>query len=207
VLIPINPDVFASKGVTIMLGGLKKRLNPPPPFLIFMNRAKSSIDRITGLPKLSRESNDFLNNDVAPAVDLEREKGVSITLLRDIFIPERKGIKDALAARRRIPPDLETYFAELWDAIEGKYFKEGTVPKVQVISPDKMKLEYEELQKSFETRGKKAVQKFVKDHSSSYLNDFIKVNSLPIATKTSKDAIEEGLVSCMAQKRVIKRRD
>lgn len=206
VLIPINPDVFAAKGVAIMLGGLKKRLKPSPPFLVFMNRAKSTIDRITGQPKLTRESSNFLNNDVAPAVDFEREAGVSITLLRDVFIPERKGIKDALAARRRIPPDLETYFAELWDEIEARYFQTGTIPKVQKVSPDALKEEYEKLQTQFENRGKKAVEKFVKDYSSPYLDDFIKVNNLPIPTKASKRAVEEALVSCLAQKRVITRR-
>lgn len=206
VLIPVNPDVFASKGVMIMLGGLKKRLQPPPPFLVFMNRAKSTIDRITGQPKLTRESSNFLNNDVAPAVDFERESGVSITLLREVFIPERKGIKDALAARRRIPPDLETYFAELWDEIEARYFHTNTTPKVEKLSVDALKQDYGELQAQFEGKGNRAVQEFVRGHSSAYLDEFIKANDLPIPTKASKQSVEEALVSCLAHRRVITRR-
>ncbi len=203
VLIPINPDVFASTGVRIMLGGLKKRMQPPPPFLVFMNRARSTIDRITGQPKLTRESSNFLNKDVATAVDWEREAGVSITLLRDAFIPERKGIKDALAARRRIPPDLENYFAELWDEIEARYFKINTTVKVEQLSPDTLNQDYEQLQMQFRDKGSKAVQEFVQGHSSAYLNEFIKANTLPIPTKTSKLAVEEALISCLAQRRVI----
>ena len=82
-----------------------------------MNRAKSRTDRITGKPTLTRESSEFLNKDVATTVDIQRRLGLSIDLLRDLYIPERKGIKDALAARRRIPPDLENYFAEVWDEV------------------------------------------------------------------------------------------
>ena len=205
VLIPINPDVFASKGVRIMLSGLRERLKPLPPFLVFMNRARSTIDRTTGQPKLTRESSNFLNNDVAPVVELEGRQGVSIMLLRDVFIPERKGIKDALAARRRIPPDLETYFAELWDEIEAGYFSKGVTPKVEHLSPDTLKQEYGKLQMQFGTKGGKAVQEFVQEHSSAYLDEFIKANTLPIPTKASKQAIEEALTSCLAQRRVITR--
>jgi len=72
VLVPINPDVFASFGISIMLKGLKKHLQPLPPFVIFMNRAKSRVDRMTGKPTLTRESSEFLNKDVALRVDNER---------------------------------------------------------------------------------------------------------------------------------------
>jgi len=205
VLIPINPDVFASKGVRIMLSGLRERLKPLPPFLVFMNRARSTIDKITGQPKLTRESSDFLNNDVAPVVELEGRQGVSIRLLRDVFIPERKGIKDALAAKRRIPPDLETYFAELWDEIEADYFSTGVTLKVEHLSPNALKQEYGKLQMKFGIKGGKAVQKFVQEHSSAYLDEFIKANTLPIPTKASKQAIEEALTACLAQRRVITR--
>ena len=170
-----------------------------------MNRARSTIDKITGQPKLTRESSDFLNNDVAPVVELEGRQGVSIRLLRDVFIPERKGIKDALAAKRRIPPDLETYFAELWDEIEADYFSTGVTPKVEHLSPNVLKQEYGKLQMEFGTKGSKAVQKFVQEHSSAYLDEFIKTNTLPIPTKASKQAIEEALTSCLAQRRVITR--
>gem|GEM_PF-444664 len=203
VLIPINPDVFASKGVMIMLMGLKRRMQPLPPFLVFMNRAKSRTDKMTGQPTLTRESSDFLNNDVAPAVDIQREAGISINLLRDIFVPERKGIKDALAARRRIPPDLENYFAELWDEVETRYFRTNTVSKVERLAVEELKQDYLELQAQFRESGNIAVEAFTKGHSSVYLDEFIKANTLPIPTKASKKAVEEHLLSCLAQRRII----
>lgn len=205
VLIPINPDVFASKGVRIMLNGLTERLKPLPPFLVFMNRARSTIDRITGQPRLTRESSNFLNNDVAPVVELEAREGASIRLLRDVFIPERKGIKDALAATRRIPPDLETYFAELWDRIEADYFGTSGIPKVERLTSDALTEAYGQLQMEFGGKGSAAVTRFVREHSSAYLDEFIKANTLPIPTKASKQAIEEALTSCLAQRRVITR--
>ena len=206
VLIPINPDVFASKGVMIMLGGLKKRLQPLPPFLVFMNRARGRVDKITGQPKLTRESSNFLNNDVATAIDSVREPGVSVKLLREVFILERKGIRDALPGTVRIPPDLENYFARLWDEIEASYFQTNPKPKVEQMSPDALKQDYGQLQIQFGEKGSKAVQEFVRGHSSAYLDAFIKANTLPIPTKASKQAVEEGLVSCLAQRRVITRR-
>ena len=203
VLIPVNPDVFASSGVRIMLGGLKRRMQPLPPFLVFMNRAKSRMDRMTGHPTLTRESSNFLNKDVAIVVDAQREAGVSLRLLRDVFIPERKGIKDALAARRRIPPDLENYFAELWDEIEARYFHTNTAPKVEKLSGHELEQDYEHLVIQFGKQGNKAVHEFVQGHSSVYLNEFIKANNLPIPTKASKQAIKEGLVSCLVERRII----
>ena len=136
VLIPVNPDIFASKAVTIMLSGLKKRVEPLPPFLVFMNRARSRIDKVSGEPVLTRESRKFLIDEVAPAVDRERRSGVPIKLLEDIFIPERKGIKDAIAGQRRIPPDLENYFAELWDRIETSYFSSDITPGEEEAAKD-----------------------------------------------------------------------
>jgi len=203
VLVPVNPDVFASRGVKIMLGGLKERMKPLPPFLVFMNRAKSRIDRMTGQPILSRESDNFLNKDVALTVDHQREKGVSLVLLRNTFIPERRGIKDALAGTQRIPPDLETYFAALWDEIEPRYFGVQSAPKVQPLSVDTLVQDYKQLQTQFREKRNQAIHDFVQGHSSIYLDAFIKANNLPIPTKASKQAVEEALTALLVQQRVI----
>ena len=205
VLVPINPDVFAASGVMIMLRGLKDHLRTPPPFVVFMNRAKSRTDRITGKPTLTRESSEFLNKDVAITVDIQRRAGLSIDLLRDAYIPERKGIKDALAARRRIPPDLENYFAELWDEIEARHLRTNATPRMENLSPDSLRLAYDELANGYMEKGKKAVEEFVQTSSSVYLDQFITANTLAIATKASKKAVEEGLVSHFAEKKIITR--
>ncbi len=203
VLVPVNPDVFASRGVKIMLGGLKERMKPLPPFLVFMNRAKSRIDRMTAQPILSKESDNFLNKDVALAVDQQREKGISIVILRNTFVPERKGIKDALSGKQRIPPDLETYFASLWDEIETRYFGAKGSAKVQSISTDALAEEYKQLQMQFRVKRNQAIREFVQGHSSSYLDEFIRANNLPISTKASKQAVEEALTSLLIQQRAI----
>lgn len=109
VLVPINPDVFASRGLRIMLRGLKGRLQRLPAFVVFMNRAK------TFRGDLTKESRRFLN-EADMVAEGESGQGLLVRVLNDFFIPERKGIKDALAGRR-LPPDLETCFAELWDRI------------------------------------------------------------------------------------------
>lgn len=110
VLVPINPDVFAAKGLQIILRGLRPRLESLPKFIVFMNRAKTFRGGLT------KESQRFLN-EAALVADSESTANMSVTLLPDFFIPERKGIKDALAGRR-LAPDLETYLAELWDRVE-----------------------------------------------------------------------------------------
>ncbi len=109
VLVPINPDVFASRGLMIMLRGLRPRLQRLPAFVVFMNRGKTFRGGLT------KESQRFLTeaNLVAGS---ESGQGVVVRVLNDFFIPERKGIKDSLAGKR-LAPDLETYFAELWDRI------------------------------------------------------------------------------------------
>lgn len=205
VLVPINPDVFASYGISIMLKGLRRHLQPLPPFLVFMNRAKCRVDRVTGRPTLTRESSEFLNKNVAHRVDEQRSPEISVTLLRDVFIPERKGIKDALAARRRIPPDLENYFAELWDAIEGRLA--GTPPpaRTEILAPDALRAEYEELWKGYRIKGAKAVTDYVSSESSVHLELFIKANSLAIPTRASKSAIEQSLLAHFGEKRIITR--
>ena len=186
-----------------MLRGLKTHLQPLPPFMVFMNRARSRVDRMTGKPTLSKESSEFLNRDVAAAVDVQRDVGISITLLRDVFIPERKGIKDALAARRRIPPDLENYFAELWDEIETRYFLVKTAAKVENLSEDALRIAYEQLAKEFTKKGNEAIKEFVQTHSSAYLDRFIRANTLAIPSKASKKVVEEGLLSHFAERRII----
>lgn len=116
VLVPINPDVFASFGVRIMLSGLKTNLAKLPKFVIFMNRAKIRKDPKTTDYKLTKEGQSFLDDVASVSLDFQKV-GVPVRVLRDFWIPERADIKRALAGRR-LPPDMETYFAELWDRVE-----------------------------------------------------------------------------------------
>jgi len=116
VIMPINPDVFASLGVGIMLNGLRTRLTKLPKFVIFMNKAKVRRDPKTTEYKLTKEGQGFLDDVAFVAGDFSKI-GVPVRILRDFWIPERVDIKRSLAGRR-LPPDMETYFAELWDFIQ-----------------------------------------------------------------------------------------
>ncbi|MBM3944289.1 MAG: ParA family protein [SAR202 cluster bacterium] len=116
VLVPINPDIFASFGVRIMLNGLRTRLKRMPYFVVFMNRAKQRRDPKTGEDRLTKESQGFLSDVSLVSSDFRKMK-VPVRVLSDIWIPERAGIKRALAGQR-LPPDFETYFASVWDNVE-----------------------------------------------------------------------------------------
>lgn len=116
VLVPINPDIFASFGVQIMIEGLRKRLPKIPKFVIFMNRAKVRRDPKTGQDNLTKEGQGFLN-DVTFITSNFAKMGLPVRVLSDVWIPERAGIKRALAGQR-LPPDFETYFASIWDNVE-----------------------------------------------------------------------------------------
>ncbi len=205
VLVPINPDVFASHGISIMLRGLKTHLELLPPFIVFMNRAKCRFDRVEGRPKLTRESSEFLNKNVAAALDGQRTQQTSFNLLRDVFIPERKGIKDAVAGRRRIPPDLENYFAEVWDEVEKFFADSQQIPKLQVVNHDVLVQSYEALVREYSDKGNRAIVQFVQQHSSAYLSEFVKANALAIPPKASKKIIEENLVAHFTERKIIGR--
>lgn len=73
------------------------------------------------------------------------------------------------------------------------------------LSSDSLRLVYDELANGYLEQGKKAVEEFVKTHSSVYLDQSVTANTLAIATKTSKKVVEEGLVSHFAEKKIITR--
>ncbi len=114
ILMPVTPDIFAARGLRIMLTGLKERLEHSPTFIVFMNRAKLFRGQLT------KESQQFLN-DANIVAGMISEKRMPVSVFNDSFIPERVGIKRALAGQV-LPPDLETCFAELWDKIEKTSF-------------------------------------------------------------------------------------
>ena len=109
VVIPVNADVFASKGVRIMLRGLKPRVKPLPKFCVFVNDVRPYRGN---LPAFARRYLD----DVAYVCQLEADVGVSVEVFRDFFIPTRAGIRDAMI--HTLPEDLERCFAALWQRVE-----------------------------------------------------------------------------------------
>jgi len=112
VLLPVNPDVFAARGVEIMLEGLKLKIAPYPlpKVLAFMNKAKTW----GGAP--TYETSFYLD-------EVRRVCDQTVTRLQlqvktaDTWIPERVDIKRAIP-RGEIPRQFMPHFAALWDEIE-----------------------------------------------------------------------------------------
>lgn len=115
VLIPINPDFFATKGLNLLLSSLRMRIEPfPVPKIgVVMNRAKKPGG--SSLRKYSQETQRYLNDSkvvVENAVDQQRLKAKVF----DTTIPDRVGIKRAV--QEGIPYELRQPFKDLWHEIE-----------------------------------------------------------------------------------------
>lgn len=111
ILIPVNPDVFASRGIGLMIDGLRYRIEPwpDPQIAVFMNRAKLYRGNLT------RETERYWTESKVVCDDKRRD-GVSIQAW-DSYIPERVDIKRAIPGRY-FPAEFEEHFASLWDNVE-----------------------------------------------------------------------------------------
>ncbi|MFN7064887.1 MAG: ParA family protein [Aquificaceae bacterium] len=114
ILIPVNPDVFAARGVRLMIDGLQYRIQPwpNPKIAVFMNKAKLYGGSLT------RETMRYWDDTKRVVFDKQQE-GISIQAL-DSYIPERVDIKRAIPAGSS-PDDLKElkkYFASLWADVE-----------------------------------------------------------------------------------------
>jgi len=116
VLIPINPDYFAAKGLNLLLSSLKMRIEPfPIPRIgVVMNRAKrpggSSTRRYSNETQRYLEDAQDVLNSIAQSQQLKAR-------LFDTTIPDRVGIKRAI--QEGMPLDLHNYFENLWKEVTG----------------------------------------------------------------------------------------
>ena len=111
ILIPVNPDVFASRGIGLMIDGLRFRIEPwpNPKIAIFMNKAKERAGQMT------RETMGYLRESNF-ACESIRKDGVNIESW-DSIIPDRVSIKRAIPGQY-FPDEFEHYFAQLWNNVE-----------------------------------------------------------------------------------------
>lgn len=112
ILIPVNPDVFAARGVELMINGLQLRIQPwpNPKIAVFMNKARLYRGDLTKETRMYwREVKNVCNN--------KKQEGVLIHAF-DSYIPDRVDIKRAIPGRY-FPSSFEEHFAQLWDNIEG----------------------------------------------------------------------------------------
>lgn len=111
ILIPINPDVFASRGIGLMIDGLQYRVQPwpNPKMAVFMNKAKLYKGNLT------RETERYWT-EAKVVCDNKRRDGVSIHAWNS-YIPDRVDIKRAIPGRY-FPSEFEEHFSKLWNNIE-----------------------------------------------------------------------------------------
>lgn len=114
VLVPVNPDVFAAKGLAIMVEGLRERIKPwPEPRIVaFMNRARTFGDRLT------RETIQFLDALKTTVEDL-KTKGMEVDLLTDTWVLERAAIRKSISLGR-FPEEFRNDIDHLWRRIEAR---------------------------------------------------------------------------------------
>jgi chromosome partitioning protein len=113
VLIPVNPDFFASKGTNLILNSLRMRIEPfPLPKIgVFMNKTKTYKDRPT-------KEAEFYMREVARVCDEARQQqNIEARFFRS-WIPERVAVKRAITDGG-VPKELVQPFKELWsEALE-----------------------------------------------------------------------------------------
>lgn len=108
VLIPVNPDFFASRGVSLILNSLRMRIEPHPlpKIAVFMNKAKTWGNSPTKevqfyAREVERACNDAVKNQ---RVDARFFKS---------YVRERVGIKRAITGGG-VPFDMVDDFKNLW---------------------------------------------------------------------------------------------
>lgn len=114
VVIPINPDFFAAKGLNLLLNSLKMRIEPSPlPKIgVFMNRAKKPGGR--SFKQYSNETQRYLD-DAGEVVKAASAAGDLTARMFKTAIFDRVGIKRSI--QEGMPSDLNAQFKNLWNEI------------------------------------------------------------------------------------------
>lgn len=113
VLIPVNPDFFASKGTNLILNSLKMRIEPfPVPKIgVFMNKTKT----YAGAP--TKESGFYMREVARVCAQAAQSQRVQARFF-DSWIPERVGVKRAITGGG-VPGELVQPFKDLWSEMMG----------------------------------------------------------------------------------------
>jgi chromosome partitioning protein len=115
VLIPINPDFYATKGLNLLLNSLKMRIEPfpVPKIAVFMNKAKPPGGG--SYKKFSNETQKYLD-DAKDVVSIANNSGLKAIVLETAIL-DRVGMKRAV--QEGIPHTFRQDFIKLWQEIEG----------------------------------------------------------------------------------------
>jgi chromosome partitioning protein len=114
VLIPVNPDFFASRGVSLLLNSLKMRIepHPTPQIAVFMNKTKTYGNSPT------KETSFYMRQIEHICKRASSEHNIKAAFFEGAWVRDRVGIKRAITGGG-VPPDLVGDFQRLWDACLG----------------------------------------------------------------------------------------
>ena len=114
ILIPVNPDFFASKGINLILNSLRMRIEPDPlpQIAVFMNKAKTNNRRA-----LTQETVDYMDEVKDVCEKAAKTQGIRVDFLNS-HILDRVDIKRAIT-RGAVPRDFVGQFRGLWKDISG----------------------------------------------------------------------------------------
>jgi chromosome partitioning protein len=120
VLIPINPDFFAAKGLNLLLRSLQMRIEPfPVPKIgVFMNRAKKPGG--SSIKRFSNETQRYLDDADEVLNIVSSNLGLKVKLF-DTAIFDRVGMKRAI--QEGMPNDIRGQFQSLSTEIK-KFIQE-----------------------------------------------------------------------------------
>jgi chromosome partitioning protein len=115
VLIPINPDFFAAKGLNLLLSSLQMRIEPfPVPKIgVFMNRAKKPGG--SSMKRYSNETQRYLDDAKDVLNQVSKQRGLKVKLF-DTAIFDKVGMKRAI--QEGLPWDFKSQFQNLWSEIQ-----------------------------------------------------------------------------------------
>lgn len=111
ILIPVNPDFYAVKGVPLILNTLQLRIHPfpIPKIAVFMNKAKPYAGKMT------RESSYYWGRVQQVCSQVAEHSGIKIKCL-EAPIYERASIKRAVTLGG-VPTEFVPDFKRLWQSI------------------------------------------------------------------------------------------
>ena len=114
VLVPVNPDIYAVRGIGMMLKAIHYRIksNNPLKIAIFMNKAKFNNSGI-----LTKDSQFYWNGVKNICNDIINETGMDIKCF-DSHIAEKVDMKKAVTGHKGIPDGFIRDFKYLWNNIK-----------------------------------------------------------------------------------------